>query len=77
MVRFVSLPVSLTKISLATREMHYWEPDFAGTFNQYHYIFIISQLRLTSHPRSIVVVLDTGTPSTSKEIYNEDADDGT
>ena len=39
-----------------------------------HYIFIISQLRLTSHPRSTVVLLDTGTPGTSREIYSEDAD---
>ena len=37
------------------------------------YIYIISQLRLTSHPRSIVVQLDTGTPGTSREIYSEDA----
>ena len=40
----------------------------------YHYIFIISQLRLTSHPRSTVVLLDTETPGTSREIYNEDAE---
>ena len=39
--------------------------------------FIISKLRLTSHPRSTVVLLDTGTPGTSKEIYSEDAEDGT
>ena len=38
-----------------------------------HYIFIISQLRLTSHPRSTVVLLDTETPGTSREIYSEDA----
>ena len=45
--------------------------------NLYHYIFIISQLWLTSHPRSTVVLLDTGTPGTSREFYSEDADDGT
>ena len=39
----------------------------------HHYIFIISQLWLTSHPRSIVILLDTGTPGTSREIYSEDA----
>ena len=39
-----------------------------------HYIFIISQLWLTSQPRSTVVLLDTGTPGTSREIYSEDAD---
>ena len=39
-----------------------------------HYIFIISQLRLTSHPRSTVVLLDTETPGTSREIYSEDAE---
>ena len=46
------------------------------TFNNIflHYIFIISQLRLTSHPRSRVVLLDTETPGTSREIYSEDAD---
>ena len=43
----------------------------------YHYIFIMSQLWLTSHPRSTLVLLDTGTPGTSREIYSEDADDGT
>ena len=40
----------------------------------FHYIFIISQLRLTSHPRSTVVLLDTETSGTSREIYGEDAD---
>ena len=39
-----------------------------------HYIFIISQLLLTSHPRSTMVLLDTGTPGTSREVYSEDAD---
>ena len=43
----------------------------------YHYVLIISQLWLTSHPRSTVVLLDTGTPGTSGEIYSEDASDGT
>ena len=33
----------------------------------HHYIFIISQLWLTSHQRSIVVLLDTETPGTSKK----------
>ena len=32
---------------------------------------------LTSHPRDTVVLLDTGTPGTSREIFSEDADDGT
>ena len=41
----------------------------------FHYKFIISQLSLTSHPRSTVVLLDTGTPGTSREIFSEDADD--
>ena len=36
-------------------------------------MFIISQLWLTSHPRGIVVLLDTGTPGTSREVYSEDA----
>ena len=40
----------------------------------HHYVFIISQLWLTSHPRSTVVLLDTRTPGTSREIYSEDAD---
>ena len=42
-----------------------------------HYMFIISQLWLTSHPRSTLVLLDTGTLGTSREIYSEDANDGT
>ena len=40
----------------------------------FHYMFISSQLWLTSHPRSTVVLLGTGTPNTSREIYSEDAD---
>ena len=47
----------------------------AGKVRMHHYIFIISQLWLTSHPRRTVVLLDTGTPGTSREIYSEDADD--
>ena len=37
----------------------------------HHKIFIISQRWLTSHPRSTVVLLDTGTTGTSREIYSE------
>ena len=40
-------------------------------------MFVISQLWLTSHPRSTMVLLNTGTPGTSREIYSKDADDGT
>ena len=40
-----------------------------------HYIFIISELWLTSHPRSTVVLLDTETPGTSRENYSEDTND--
>ena len=32
---------------------------------------------MTSHPRSALVLLDTETPGTSREIYSEDANDGT
>ena len=39
-----------------------------------HYLFIVSQLWLTSHPRGTVVLLDTGTPGTSRAIYSEDVD---
>ena len=39
-------------------------------FVLHHYIFIISQLWLISHPKSILVLLDTGTPGTSREIYS-------
>ena len=45
-----------------------------GVFH--HCQLIISQVWLTSHPRSTVVLQDTGTPGTSGEIYSEDADDG-
>ena len=41
-----------------------------------HYTFVIVQLWLTSHLRSTVVLLDTGTQSTSRKIYSEDADKG-
>ena len=40
----------------------------------HHYIFIISHLLLTSHPRSTVVVQDRETAGTSIEIYSEDAE---
>ena len=45
----------------------------------YHHISIFPQLWLTSHLRTIVVLLvllDTGTPGTSTESYSEDVDDG-
>ena len=42
-----------------------------------HYMFVIFQLWLTAHLRSTVVLLNTGTPGTSREIYSEDANDGT
>ena len=45
--------------------------------SHHHCNFIISQLLLTSHPRSTLVLLDTGTPGASREIFSEDADDGT
>ena len=44
-----------------------------GVLNHYHYIFMIAQLWLTSHQRSTVVLLDTGSPGTSREIFSEDA----
>ena len=37
-----------------------------------HYIFIIFQLWLTSHQTTTVLLLDTGTPGTSRGIYSED-----
>ena len=40
----------------------------------HYYIFIIAQLWLTFHQRNTVVLLDTGTPGTRREIFNEDAD---
>ena len=46
--------------------------DPVGEFH--HYILIIAQLWLTSHPRSTVVLMDTGTPGISREIFSEDAD---
>ena len=42
---------------------------FLQTALSNHYIFIISQLWLTSHLRSTVILLDTGTPGTSREIF--------
>ena len=35
-------------------------PHWFETKTSHHYIFIISQLWLTSHPRSAVILLDTG-----------------
>ena len=40
----------------------------------FHCMFISSQLWLTFDPKSAVVLLCTGTPNTSREIYSEDAD---
>ena len=40
----------------------------------HHYISIIVQLWLTSHQRSTVVLLDTGSPGSSREIFSEDSD---
>ena len=37
-------------------------------------LFVISQMWLTSHPKSTVVLLVTGTPGTSRESYSKDAD---
>ena len=65
--------VSLEKQTFPKKETIIF-PDFKQIQILYHYIFIISQLWLTSHPRSTVVLLDTGTPGTSREFYNEDAD---
>ena len=42
----------------------------------HNYMFIISQLWLSPHLRSTVVLLDN-TPGASREIYSEDAYDGT
>ena len=47
---------------------------FQQKTSSHHYVFIIAQLWLTSHSRSTVVLLDTGTPGTSREISSEDAD---
>ena len=40
----------------------------------HHYLFIIAQLWLISHLKSTMVLLNTGTPGTSREIFSEDAD---
>ena len=42
-----------------------------------HCICIIAQLWLTSHQRSTVVLLDTGTLGTNREIFCENADNET
>ena len=39
-----------------------------------HSTLIISQLSITSHSRSTVVLLNTGTPGNSREINSEGAD---
>ena len=59
-----------------TRDFKVSYPNFeSGKY--YHYIFNIFQLWLTSHPRSTVVLLDTETPGTSREIESAHADNGT
>ena len=50
---------------------------YHDTVQYHHNMFIISQQWLTSHSRGTVVLLDTGTPGTSREIYSEDANDRT
>ena len=49
------------------------ELGLSSWYNASLYIYH-SQLWLTSHPRSKVALLDTGTPGTGEEIYSEDAD---
>ena len=56
-------------------DINFYEAFFIAPL-LFHYIFTISQLWLTFYPRSTEVLLDTGTPGTSGEIYSEDADDG-
>ena len=49
-----------------------WHTDYcSGSCTDY---VMYEILKKTPHP---VALLDTGTPSTSREIYSEDADDGT
>ena len=38
------------------------------------YIYFLTVVLLTSHPRSTAVLLDTSTSGTSREIYREDAE---
>ena len=39
----------------------------------HHCIFVIAKLWLASHQRSTMVLLDTGSAGTSREIFSEDA----
>ena len=51
-----------------------------GTLNHLPLLFcknVYLYIWLTSHPRSTVVLLDTGTLGTSRETYSEDADGAT
>ena len=68
-------PGDLSRASVPIRKLDFRAsrlPDSKQTTVSFHYIFIISQLWLTSHPRSSLVLLDAGTPRTSREIYSED-----
>ena len=69
----------VTKMSSKQLKSYCWEgvESIQLVYFMHHCMFIISQLWLTSDLRSTVVLLDTGTPGTSREIYSEDADDGT
>ena len=57
------------KISSATSKLRDWKSCIRPEGERLpHYVFIISQLWLTSHPRGTVVLLDTGITGTGREI---------
>ena len=64
---------NVLSLSFKERESGKWPLGLSDIYRNC-LISIIAQLWLTSHPRSTVVLLDTGTPGTSREIFSEDAD---
>ena len=64
--------IHLQLVAMLRRYMKFFHAPTRDVLH--HYIFFIAQLWLTFHPRNTVVLLDTGTPGTCREIYGEDAD---
>ena len=71
------------KISFVVNTFPMWNglPEFCMGLEA-DWLIILNEFRgkspgwLTSHPRTTLVLLDTGTPGTSRDIHSQDADDG-
>ena len=65
---------AILHVDIASLDLYFSLLSSVSYLIHLHHIFIISQLWLTSHPRSALVLLDTGTPGINRDIDSEDAD---